>query len=381
MRIAILMPIASPWSRQIALRLAESNHTVHVIDFEEYATTGAYVHNQDSFQANDIATLRASVTSTRLLRSRFRGGLRYVTAARQLSRVYRDCGGEALLSLYGGGLALLACLSGVRPYAVYAVGSDVLMAAGARRWVGAQCLARASLVLANGGYLSEQTRRMAPGANVVPLLIGVDTDRFAPPAARPTPLRILCTRGFLPVYCNEGLIRGLAALSDESQDFQVTFTSGGPLLERVRRLADETLTPRLRERVSFLGGVTDAEMLAHLQCAHLFVSLSRSDGTSISLLEALACGLFPILSDIPPNREWVDPAAENGLLVPLDEPRALAAALRRAMGDADLRARAAAFNRQLILQRADARKNMTTLVGKLACLAGATRQPRGGEQC
>jgi glycosyltransferase involved in cell wall biosynthesis len=106
-------------------------------------------------------------------------------------------------------------------------------------------------------------------------------------------------------------------------------------------------------------------MLANLQDSSVYVSLSRSDGTSISLLEALSCGLFPILSDIPQNREWIDPSLENGILVPLDRPVELAAALRRAVTDASLRERAAVVNRRLIEERADARRNMTTLASRL----------------
>jgi glycosyltransferase involved in cell wall biosynthesis len=380
-RIALLMPIASPWARQVALRLAELGHSVHIVDFEQYSTSAGYLHNRDPFQAENIAALRAAVVGTHLIRSRFRGGLRYITCARQLAQVCRDCRAQVLLALYGGGLATMAYLSGVRPYAVYAVGSDVMMAERMRRWLSARSLVKAALVLANGGYLSEQTRRMAPGANVVPLLIGVDTLRFAPQPVPPPPVRILCTRGFMSLYNNEGLIHALAALPDQDQDFRVIFASAGGLLEEVRSLADEHLAPPLRRKVTFLGGVTDEEMLAQLQNAHVYVSLSRSDGTSISLLEALACGLFPVLSDIPPNREWVDPAVENGLLVPLDQPKAWAEALERAMTDAELRARAAVFNRQLILQRADARKNMAVLAEKVQGLATPSPPASGDARC
>ena len=99
--------------------------------------------------------------------------------------------------------------------------------------------------------------------------------------------------------------------------------------------------------------------------AHIFASLSRSDGTSISLLEALACGLFPVLSDIPPNREWLDERAHNAALVPLDQPETLAAALEQAILDGDLRRKAAVFNRDLVSQRADSHKIMSILASRL----------------
>jgi glycosyltransferase involved in cell wall biosynthesis len=52
---------------------------------------------------------------------------------------------------------------------------------------------------------------------------------------------------------------------------------------------------------------------AYYRAADLYVSPSHSDGSSISLLEALACGRPVLASDIPSNREWVT-AAANGQL-------------------------------------------------------------------
>ena len=86
------------------------------------------------------------------------------------------------------------------------------------------------------------------------------------------------------------------------------------------------------------------------------------------MLEAMACGLFPVLSDIPPNREWVDPAVGNGLLVPLNDPVALAGALLRAMSDKALREKAAVINRGLVLERASSRRNMAYMAERLESL-------------
>jgi glycosyltransferase involved in cell wall biosynthesis len=136
-------------------------------------------------------------------------------------------------------------------------------------------------------------------------------------------------------------------------------------LNDVKNLADGLLSPSLRAKVQFLGGVSDEELLDHLQGASIFVSLSRSDGTSISLLEALACSLFPVISDITQNREWIDPQVQNGLLVPLDDPAALAAALQLAIVNEPLRRQAGLINRKLVLDRADFHKNMGLLARKL----------------
>src|SRR4051812_29978286 len=87
-----------------------------------------------------------------------------------------------------------------------------------------------------------------------------------------------------------------------------------PLLEDVeRRIAS---SPVLRERVTLLGRCTHAEMEAHYRAADLFVQPSHQEGCSYSTIEALACGVIPLVSDIPSNRRLVGGA---GALVPVGD--------------------------------------------------------------
>lgn len=368
MRIAIIMALASPWSREIALRLTRLGHLVHVIDFAKNDPRGQYLHASDPFQSQEIREFREQLAGTHMIRSKFSSGLRYFTSVDALKRILRECQADVLLTLYGGGYATMAYLSGFRPYAVYAVGSDIMLVRGAGRVLSRLALEAAQLVFVNGRYLSEKARELAPSASIMPLYIGVDCEKFAAGNRAAEPIRILCSRGFLPVYNNEYLIQGIAGLPDDVPDFVVTFVSSGPTLEETKALADRILSPAMRQRVHFLGGVTSEILLEELKHSHIYVSLSRSDGTSTATLEALASGLCPILSDIPQNREWIDDQAQNGLLVLLDRPEVLTRVLERALKDESLRNRASEYNRKLVQERASVSKNMTELVAQLESL-------------
>jgi glycosyltransferase involved in cell wall biosynthesis len=307
--------------------------------------------------------------------------LGYFTSGGALRKIATECGAEVLVTLYGGGFATMAYLSGFRPFAVFVVGSDILLQAGIRRPISRLALQAADTVFVNGEYLHQKTREMAPRARLAPLLLGIDTARFTPGSPPEQPVRIICTRGFSPIYNNDYLIRALAVLPADLPDFQVTFAAPGPELDAVRALADDLLPAGLRERVEFLGGVSHEHLVENLQSAHIYVSLSRSDGTSMSLLEALSCGLFPVLSDIPQNREWVSPEARNGTLVPLEAPPLLANALAEAICDTERRRQASAWNRNLVLERACNRRNMTTLTDMLAGLLPANRREQSAPVC
>jgi glycosyltransferase involved in cell wall biosynthesis len=359
------MSIGSPWSRNAALWLTRLGHEVHVVDFFEKKHTSGYLVATSPCQAAAIEAFTSKMASIHRITSRAPSKLRYVFGALSLRRITRQCRAEIVLSLYSGGFMLMAYLSGFRPYATYAVGSDVLLIRGLNRWLSRHILTTAKAVLSNGYYLAEQTRKLAPNANVVPLLFGVDVEKFSPDSPPAAPLRLVCTRGFESLYNNDYLIRGLALLPEGLPEFRVTFVSPGPLLPYVRDLADKLLSPAMRRRVEFLGGVPEAELPAILRSSHVYVSLSRSDGTATSTLEALACGLYPVLSAIPQNREWIDRTSPNGLLVPLDQPQKLADALAAAITGQERRLRAVLQNRQLILERADSSQTMKTLASIL----------------
>jgi len=95
-----------------------------------------------------------------------------------------------------------------------------------------------------------------------------------------------------------------------------------PLLGEVeRRIAASSI---LRERVTLLGRCTHAEMQAHYHAAELFVQPSHREGCSYSTIEALACGVAPVVSDIPSMRRIVGDA---GALVPPSDANALAGAI------------------------------------------------------
>src|SRR5262249_18912344 len=122
------------------------------------------------------------------------------------------------------------------------------------------------------------------------------------------------------------------------------------------------------DQMRFVGWVSDAGMLTALHSASCYVSASLSDGTSSSLLEAMACGLYPILSDIPANREWVVDG-ENGMLFPPGDHSALARCLERAISERPWMSSAREMNRRLVEERANVDVNMQTLSDLLRSLS------------
>ncbi len=132
----------------------------------------------------------------------------------------------------------------------------------------------------------------------------------------------------------------------------------------------------LRSSVRLLPKLDPAGMASVFRRAAIAVSPSEHDGTPNSLLEAMACGCFPIAGDLESLREWLTPG-ENGLLIDPASPEALAAAIDRALDDAGLRSSAAVHNARLIAQRADFAVIMPRVEAIYAELAARGRSQTG----
>lgn len=104
--------------------------------------------------------------------------------------------------------------------------------------------------------------------------------------------------------------------------------------------------------VRLLPMVPHAEMSDYFRLAQVSVSPSVHDGTPNSLLEAMACGCFPVAGDVESVREWIEPGV-NGLICDPSDVEALAQAILRAVTDEALRRRAGEHNLKLVAERAE----------------------------
>jgi glycosyltransferase involved in cell wall biosynthesis len=108
------------------------------------------------------------------------------------------------------------------------------------------------------------------------------------------------------------VLAGVAAALDELPQLQLWCCFGtAPLIDEVRACIDADA--RLRERVHLLGRVAHAQVETLMRAADLFVLGSHREGSSFSLIEALATGLTPVVSDIPSLRTLTSNGAVGAL--------------------------------------------------------------------
>jgi glycosyltransferase involved in cell wall biosynthesis len=180
----------------------------------------------------------------------------------------------------------------------------------------------------------------------------VDLRRFRPPtAARPDrPLEIIYIGRIHHVKGLDTLIRAFGQLEVE-EPVRLVLVGPDAMGGAMQRLAEGCVDPPLQ--VQFLGARTDVPSLLHR--ASIGVLPSRREGLPMALLEMMATALPVVVSDIPENADIVS-GGVNGLVVPMDDADALAAALRMLVLDRELRTRLG----QTARESAEARMKLDT---------------------
>jgi len=102
-----------------------------------------------------------------------------------------------------------------------------------------------------------------------------------------------------------------AKISDQNKDARLVIANDGPSNNKLHELSKQL---GIEKEVSFVGFISEDEQIEYYRTAQFYFSLLSSDALSVSLLEALAFGCIPILSDLPDNREWVKDK-ENGIIM------------------------------------------------------------------
>jgi glycosyltransferase involved in cell wall biosynthesis len=113
------------------------------------------------------------------------------------------------------------------------------------------------------------------------------------------------------LYNIDQIISGSAKFLAQHSDWRLIVGANGNNTEALKAQAKQQIQ---ENQVSFIGFVTADINRAHYLKSAIYISIPNSDGTAISLLEAMAYGAIPIVSDLPANREWIVDG-ENGIIL------------------------------------------------------------------
>ncbi|MFT7721716.1 MAG: glycosyltransferase [Roseateles sp.] len=202
-------------------------------------------------------------------------------------------------------------------------GSDILVTpnqGAAWRWMTAKVLRSCAVTTSDSQHMAQRMREL--GARDV-MVFPFGLEALPRQNAKKQPWLCFANRGLEPIYRPQLVIDAFARIAAARPDARLVVANDGSLRAA---LEADAAARGLGDRVSFVGRLDAAAQGAHYARSTWFLSLPQSDSVSVSVLEAMAHGCVPLLSDLPANRELIGDSA-RGLIVgvPDDLPARMAA--------------------------------------------------------
>ena len=260
---------------------------------------------------------------------------------------------------------LVATLAGAGPRLIMSWGFDLMQDADRNdwwRWATRFVLRRATNFTSD----CEATRQKATqfGMNPDRTVVfpwGVDLEHFSPSKTPRNSLNgftLFCNRSWEPRYGVDVLANAFTSVARARSDVNLLLLGEGSQGQVIRQILHSS---DISDRVTFAGQVSQRELPRYYQMADLYISPSHLDGSSVSLMEALACGLPCVVSDIPANQEWVTDDV-NGWLFPDGDANSLATRILAILGTRESLEKIGQAARRVAEERADWKKNFHILL-------------------
>ncbi|WP_290745900.1 glycosyltransferase family 4 protein [Haliea sp.] len=195
-------------------------------------------------------------------------------------------------------------------------------------------LNRAALIVVPSGYLSAVFNSYGQPTRIIPNI--VDQSVFKPAhdtSVSARPFTLVITRNLEPIYGIETALRALAEVLQTAPATRMRIAGSGPQESELRGLAS---TLGVDGAVEFTGRL-DRPGIARLYAeADAMLNPTTVDNMPNSVIEALACGV-PVISTEVGGVPYIVQDEHTALLVPADDPAAMASAILRLQNDVAMR--------------------------------------------
>tara|TARA_R110002073_G_scaffold57184_3_gene145561 strand:+ start:6978 stop:8057 length:1080 start_codon:yes stop_codon:yes gene_type:complete len=200
------------------------------------------------------------------------------------------------------------------------------------RWV-KPSLARSAQLVVPSGFLRQVFSEFGVAAAVIPNII--DLEMFYPAAtqSRDNVFTLVITRNLEPIYGLDTAIRALALAREAVPTLHLKIAGSGPQQAELQRLVEQL---GLGDAVAFLGRLERQQVVDLYHGADAMLNPSRVDNMPNSVLEALACAL-PVISTNVGGVPYIVQHGQTALLVPRDDAGAMADAIVKLYTDTTLR--------------------------------------------
>jgi glycosyltransferase involved in cell wall biosynthesis len=261
--------------------------------------------------------------------------------------------------------AFIAILSGFRPVLTMSWGYDLVQDADSSWWmrrITQHVLRNSSFFTSDANVSCSKAVEYGMDADKTVIIPwGTDIEHFVPkrPVTRgSSPVTIFCSRTWEPIYGVDVLAKAFVKAATIDPKLNLILLGGGSQGAKIRQIL---MNGGVMERVHFGGQIGQRDLPRWYHMSDIYVSPSHVDGSSVTLMEALASGLPCLVSDIPGNREWIQDGV-NGWLFRDGDVDDLAEKILFAIKNRKLFKRISESARKTAEEKADWKKNFGKLL-------------------
>lgn len=336
MRVCLLAPANSTHTQKWTEHLLDKRHELHLITFHSAHINGVHLY-----------PLEAPMKSL------------YLFHIPKIRLLVKRINPDILHAHYASSYGFVGAALRFHPFVVSVWGSDVVdfpSSSFIHRKMMKHILGQADRVTATSRMLKDITRKfMSPEKTITRIPFGVDLDNFKPDLKKNK--RFGITLGVIKkldrTYGIEYLIRGFALVEKRYRNARLLIAGDGPLLGELKNLACQLGCER---KIEFTGKIPHSQVPALLNQMDIFVMPSIRESFGVAALEASACELPVIASNVGGVPEVILDK-KTGLLIPPQNPSAIADAILYLIANPDRRKKLGKSGREFVMKNYDWQKN------------------------
>ncbi len=312
MKICLLADGESIHTQRWCQHFFELGHEVHLITFKDVHIQNIIIHVIKGVDINVAG-----------------GNWKVILKYKEVKKIIKVIKPDVVHALYATSYGLIGALSGFKKYIVTPLGTDVLISPKKSfiyRVILKFVFKKANIITSMAPHMKEAMLKYgAKEDKIKDIVLGINTTIFNKTKRKlsDTEFVICSTRNFEPVYNIPHFLRAIAIIKSSIPNLKVYIVGDGSLK---KELIDLSIQLNIDDKVDFLGKVPQSKIVELLNQSHVFVTVSLSDGNSLSLIEAMACGAYPVATNILANKQWITDGI-NGSFVKVNDEKDLAQCL------------------------------------------------------
>lgn len=336
----------------------DKDHEVHIITFSDCICKGIHIHKIEGVDSNINGN-----------------NYKYIFKVGQIKKILGMIKPDIINAHYITSYGFLASLTGHKNIVMSAWGSDILVTPKKNslyKLITKYALSKARLITSDSEFMSDEIKKLTHNT-VITVPMGVEESLCTLERKETKNIEIVSLRTINKNSNIDIIVKAFARISESKKykNIRLIIVNSGPEIENIKNMVENL---NLQNTVEIKGFVEREEIINLLRSAFVYVSIPFSDSTSVTLLEAMACGTLCIVSDIPANREWIN--KNNGYILEKNNDEELSIILQKALDNVKFKNETSDLNRKVISSKALWKNNMLNVESEFLNIAKENKNRR-----